>query len=358
MNSPAALGAIVSFIICIALTPVVRTLCIRIGAVDHPGPLKIHSHPTPRLGGAAVVISICAGLLFATRFHARGSTSLFAALALLWITGLADDLRDLSPYARLAAQISSAIILWLGGWRLALASELGSGSTISLTLVCMLVVCFVNSLNFLDGADGLAAGVAAIIGAAYVTIARGVAHDSFTVSVAACLAAACAAFLPFNWPKSRIFLGDSGSTVLGFCVALLALDSPGTPPKPLSLALAPFILAGLPVVDAALTVARRIRNHRSILLGDRRHLYDAWLARGWPPRSVALLAYAATIALAILAWLAVHPSLRAILYSSGISVAALLILAIRLGSLRTVQRRFRLGRSNRFTSSGKPQALL
>jgi UDP-GlcNAc:undecaprenyl-phosphate GlcNAc-1-phosphate transferase len=341
---------VVPFVVCAALVPVVRKLSVRWGLIDRPGPLKIHSRPVPRLGGVAAFAAISGGTVFIRDPEPRASAYLFAALGLVWLAGLADDLRSVSPYVRLAAQAASGVFLWLGGWRFSIAEVLTRSSGTNLLFVLVLVIAFVNAFNFLDGCDGLAAGVAAIIGVAYGAISRSVAGYALTSSFACCLAGACAGFLPFNWPAASIFLGDSGSTVLGFCVAALALAPPQPSHAPTLLAFAPIILAGLPLVDAALAIIRRLRSGSSALLGDRAHLYDQMLARGWSSRRVALVCYAITMLLGIAAWSGVHIGIRGVLVAWLLSVAGLATVAVWLGALQPERQRVRREEPINFSS--------
>jgi UDP-GlcNAc:undecaprenyl-phosphate GlcNAc-1-phosphate transferase len=323
-----------SFIVCFALVPLVRKLCLHFTVLDQPGPLKIHARPIPRLGGIAVTLAIAGGLLISTRQGMRAMAFFLLALAIVWLVGLADDLRSVSPRLRLAAQITSGVVLWLGGWRFASAAgPLGSGPT-SLLLVCAVVPVFANSWNLLDGSDGIAAGNAAIVAASFLVIWRGGA-EPVTCSIAVCLAASCAGFLPYNWPRASIYLGDGGSTVLGFCVAVFTLSPrPSNHPSAL-FHFAPLIVAGLPLVDTALAVVRRVRRRQSILDGDRRHLYDEMIALVWSARRVALATYGITLGLALIAWLGVQYSFRGFFLAWGLSLAGLLLIAIRLGCLKS-----------------------
>lgn len=129
MIAPGATAGLASFALCLTLTPIVRKLCLRWGTVDSPGPLKIHTRPTPRLGGIAVALSIFAAILVSAPHAARENPLFFAAFTTIWLIGLADDLRSLPALARLAGQVVPAILLWLGGWRFSIARVLpGSGA--------------------------------------------------------------------------------------------------------------------------------------------------------------------------------------------------------------------------------------
>lgn len=342
MSGPATTGLLISFAVCLTLTPVTRELCWRLGMLDLPGPLKIHSRPIPRLGGVAVALSIAAGTAITIGDHLRANAFFFAALGALWITGIADDLRGLSPYARLAAQIASGALLWLGGWRVLAGHWLPAAGAISLILVCLAVAVFANAFNFLDGSDGLAAGVAAIASASWLAITCGMPHDPLSPAVAACLAGACSAFLLFNFAPATIHLGDSGSTIVGFCVALLALSRPGAAQTAPSFALMTLLISAVPIADFAFAIIRRLRCRASLLQGDRLHLYDQMLARGRSPRTVALILYGITAGLGFASWLSLRLDFAGRLTIWVLSLAGLLMLSIRLGPLGGEDRESRL----------------
>ncbi len=330
-----------------ALVPAVRALCLRYSFVDFPGPLKIHSRPMPRLGGVAIAMSFAVGMLIASRNNRGGVALAFAALGVVWLAGLFDDLRTLSPYARLVAQIASGIILWAGGYRFLCGNILPATGAIGLILVCTLVVVFTNTFNFLDGSDGLATGVAAIAGAAFLLITRGAAPGRSPL-VAACLAGSCSAFLFYNWAPASIYLGDCGSTFIGLCVALLALSPSQAARASSPVAIVLLTIAALPVADFALAVFRRLRSRRSPLQGDRSHIYDVMLARGWTPRAIALFFYAITVALSAAAWLSLWFGLLGSLWILTASMAGIIALVISLGALRGNNREIRLDRRGKF----------
>ena len=316
-----AMGAALLF------TPLVRLVCMRTCLYDPPGPLKIHSHPIPRLGGIALALSLGLAISCGRRISDFPTGILFVALALIWLTGLADDLRGLSPWVRLAAQIASATLLWHEGWRVPL---LGGGW--NWLAACLLVIAFVNALNFLDGADGLAAGTVAIIAVGYAALPAGMLSD-LGIVVAWSLLGATTGFLAHNFPPAKIFLGDSGSTVLGFSFAFLALDSFRAGASAHSLPLFPFLFAAVPLLDAALAVLRRVLSGGSPLLGDRFHFYDLLIARGSTPRKVALACYSITAVLVAAGWWSMRVGFAQAVMISAFCFGALLTAALWLGSL-------------------------
>lgn len=330
MNGRALLSAVVAFASCVALLPVVSHLCWRWRALDLPGPLKIHSRPVPRLGGVAVIIAIFAGMAASAPISAGRDWPCLAAFALIWGVGLVDDLRSISPAFRLAAQFVAALGLWLSGLRIP-----GVGGFLGYVAVSLVVVAFTNSLNFLDGADGIAAGTSAISAVAF-AILPGMSRDAFAICFSLALLGASAGFLTSNFPPAKIFCGDSGSTLLGFGMAFLALRSyriESANPTAAEI-LFPILVAALPLSDAALAIIRRLRANDSPLLGDLSHFADLLRARGLSPRQVAFASYGIAAIFAAVAWLSVKEESWQALLVSALCLAALIAVSIRLGSLQ------------------------
>lgn len=328
MIKNAAAAAIAAFLVVVATTPLVIRLCRRIGVLDQPGPLKIHTRPIPRLGGVAIAIAIAAGMI-ASESTTRTHVLVVAAFVLIWLTGLLDDLRALSPIVRLAAQIISACLLWRSGLGLPIASAALS----LLGTVCIVVLC-VNALNFWDGLDGLAAGVAGIAALAFFFVFER--SRNIAAALACSTAAGCAGFLIFNL-NGAVFMGDSGSTLLGLTLAFLSLDFYSSNQMTRAVAAFPVFLAALPILDACLAIIRRLRNSRSPALGDRQHIYDLLLERGRSARTVALTFFAVASLLDVLGWLALRTEKQVFVASGVLIVAGLLAISIRLGALRRAQ---------------------
>jgi len=320
----------------LVLVPLVRRLCFRWGLFDAPGHLKIHSEPIPRLGGVAIASALVAGIAAAVRGTDGGALFFAVALGLVWLAGFIDDLRGLAPVFRLLAQIAGAALLYAGGWRIAAFSS----STFGIFAECLFVILFVNAFNFLDGMDGLAAGITAVIALGYALI-PGAALSPFGYAVAWSLLGACVGFLFFNFPPAKIFMGDSGSTVLGFCAAYLALDFIGARGArgAASSLLFPFVIAALPILDALLVVTRRVARGRSPFRGDRGHFYDCLLAGGWTARRVAISCYFLTACLGMLARFGMLGGIRTSLILGagifgGLSVGAWWLGTARLGAMK------------------------
>ena len=321
-------GAI-AFVATVLFVPIVKALCVRWRLFDAPGPLKVHSQPIPRLGGVAIVLAIFVAACVSDPHRALSAWPFLVGLVLIWAVGLADDLRGVSPVLRLAAQFAAGVLLWQHGWRLPI---LGAG-VLNLFATCFFVAAITNSINLLEGMDGLAAGVVGIIAAAYLAL-PGIPANPFAFSVAWSVAAACAGFVIFNFPPAKMFMGDSGSTALGFVIAFLGLDFYRSYPATRSALFFPLLTAILPLLDSAFAVVRRLRSRASPFYGDRRHLYDRMFARGWTPRRIALASYTITATVAAIALLGLRRESSKFWIIAALSIAILIYAAVRLGSLR------------------------
>lgn len=292
-------AGVIAFVGVLAGAPVVGAICSKWDLFDRPGPLKIHAYPIPRLGGVAIAIGIIAASLI-EGYGNREMLFWLTAYGIIWLSGFVDDIRGLPPFTRLAAQVSAGVVLWLGGWRLPLRAP----AWVSLAIICAAIILFVNVFNFLDGSDGLTAGVTAIIAAAYIALAHAGASaqnaEALGIIVAWALFGACSGFLPLNFPPAKIFMGDSGSAGLGFCVAILGIELLSRAPDPPNSMrwLFPLLVAAVPILDGIVVVLRRAKQGRSVFRGDRFHYYDLCIARGWSERTVALATYAVTFVLA------------------------------------------------------------
>jgi UDP-GlcNAc:undecaprenyl-phosphate/decaprenyl-phosphate GlcNAc-1-phosphate transferase len=319
-------ACVIAFGVSALLTPVVRGFCIRFGIFDAPGPLKIHQRPIPRLGGIAIAIAIAAGSFFAKPLPSGPARFFFAALGLVLIVGLIDDVRGLPPLARLSAQAAAALLLWRDGFHFALFGNSGWNAL----AICALVIFFTNAFNFLDGSDGLAAGVSAVVALAYLSAATNTSHLN---GVAASLLGAAVGFLIYNLPPASVFMGDSGSTALGFTAAFLTLSFLETQAEKPSRLTFSLLVAALPLFDASLAVIRRLRAAKSAFAGDRLHYYDLMAARRWSAKRIAFVSYATTALLGAIGWIGLRMQPWHFAVLAAVIFATLLLIALRLGSL-------------------------
>ena len=280
--------------IALLLTPLARALALRTGALDHPGPRRVHSEPTPRFGGLAMAAAVLA-VAWAARvlpgpareLDPRPLLGLTCASLPILALGVVDDLRGTGPWVKLAVQACAALTLTLFGYGVPLLSNpLGEPLVTgfwSAPLTVLWVIVLTNAINLIDGLDGLAAGVVAIAcGALWVT-AR--AHGDFYVMfVASLLMGACLGFLWWNRPPARVFMGDTGSQFLGLTLSALSLleNRKGTAAITLLL---PIVALGVPIADSTLAFVRRLLRGQHVFRGDARHIHHRLLDAGLSPRA-------------------------------------------------------------------------
>jgi UDP-GlcNAc:undecaprenyl-phosphate GlcNAc-1-phosphate transferase len=243
-------------------TPLCRMLAMRWGLVDNPSGHKIHHEPTPLLGGAAVFLGFFLPLLINGIFSLEFGAILFAAMILFGI-GLLDDTLNLRAHYKLIVQIALAVGLTFVGVRIILLPEstlLGSIANRALSVIW--IVGITNAMNFSDGMDGLAAGLGAIISFFLAIVALQM-DDPFVGWTALAMMGACLGFLPYNFrpgKRALIFLGDAGSTTIGFVLASLAIYSDWADLNPVVSIFSPLLIFWILIFDMAhITIFRVIK---------------------------------------------------------------------------------------------------
>ena len=318
---------ILPWLIALALTPLAIRGATAAGWLDHPTERKCHERPVPLLGGVALFASVALGLALlapivepirAVSWGPGSLGALGAGAAAMVLVGLYDDLRGLEPAVKLSAQICVAAVTWMMGFQvntLPIALELGgsAGMLLSLCVTVAWIVVVTNAFTLIDGVDGLACGISIIAALTVFLLAN---PNAATVPVigALALSGALSAFLRFNLPPARIFLGDSGSMGIGYTTAVLALASAQKAPTGLAL-IVPLLVFGLPMLDTTLTILRRSIEHlkgggrppfalgavaRAVFRADRGHIHHLLLRWGFSVSQTLGLLYAVSAALASL----------------------------------------------------------
>jgi UDP-GlcNAc:undecaprenyl-phosphate/decaprenyl-phosphate GlcNAc-1-phosphate transferase len=298
-------------------TPLVRRLAVRFAFIDRPSDRKVHPKPTPTLGGLALWFAVLIGLgvaytLPAFRSLFEGSSEpLGVAVAGTVIVALGgyDDVRGLSVPAKVAGQVLAAGILLLYGVQLLYFPFPGLGvlslsADLALPLTLLWVLAMVNAVNLIDGLDGLAAGVVAIAAAAFFIYAQEAGQPIWNGPSPASLlsvvvAGAAVGFLPHNFNPARIFMGDSGSMLLGLVLAAATVSGVGrtdAPTNPDLAALAipvaiPLLVLAVPFTDVAFAIVRRVRRGRPVTRPDKEHIHHQLLEIGHSHRNAVLLMY-------------------------------------------------------------------
>lgn len=302
-----------SFISALAATSLCKSIALKLGIVDKPDNLvKTHKGTVAYLGGVGILAGLTVGVLtgiycIGDQEHFRLSfTWLVAVLAggaIACLIGLVDDIFDIKPRQKILGQIVAAVVLVLVGIRPALYYSLAGAripENIEVILGIPIVIIFVlgasNSLNLLDGLDGLCAGVTVIITAACLLLAihlgtwgfSEVGGDAVRVIICLGLLGAVCGFLPFNRHPAKIFMGDAGSMLLGFVVAALMILFAEKIPR---WWMASVVVFGLPILDTAVALVRRFINKRPLFVSDRGHIYDQMIDRGIPLKRTVAICY-------------------------------------------------------------------
>jgi len=350
------------------LTPVARRFALRTGAMAEPRDRDVHAVPTPRLGGLAMYGGVCAAFLVASSLPALSRVFKYSdveativAGGLIVLLGAVDDRWGIDALTKLAGQVLAAGVMVLIGLQLLTLTVPGVGAISlgpeSVILTVAITLLTVNAINFVDGLDGLAAGVGAIAALAFFAfsyslasggVTGGVAQDRITspTLIAVVLAGACLGFLPHNFNPARIFMGDSGSMLIGLMLsaAVISLTGqvnyanlPATAQFPVLLPLLlPFAVLAVPVLDLLLAVIRRTRAGRSPFAPDKEHLHHRLMEIGHSHTRAVLIMYCWT---ALLAFGAVVVSVSGgplpVLAGLGLAVAIALVVS-RVPKLRAV----------------------
>ena len=318
---------IVSFAFTFATTPLVRRFAFKIGAIDIPKDnRRMHKKPTPRIGGLAIIF----GFTVATLCFAQPSRQLYGTLAgaaIIAVMGVIDDCKNLPAKLKFVIQIIAAlVVVFAGDIKIDVFTNPNFLSDnpywvlpewLSVTLTVIWIVFITNAVNFIDGLDGLAAGVSAIMSISLVFISIRVGEYPIAI-LGIALMGSCFGFLPFNFNPAKIFMGDTGSTFLGFMLATLSIQGVFKSYAVISFAV-PLLILGLPLFDALFAMIRRILRGQSPMTADRGHLHHRLVDMGFSQKQTVFILYAISGVLGITAVL---------LAESGVLRALLLVICV------------------------------
>jgi UDP-GlcNAc:undecaprenyl-phosphate GlcNAc-1-phosphate transferase len=243
-----------------------------VGLIDIPNERSVHKKPIPRGAGVAFVLAVLIPLLLFDLEHLKTYYYIYAAIGLVFIAGVWDDLKDISPKVKFIFIFFSSIILYINDVAIyALGTYFGYELILPGWLVFpftfFAIAGYTNALNLMDGLDGLAASISIVILVTFLAI--GLVHgDAFIISLSSFFIVTLLAFLLFNWNPAKVFMGDSGSLSLGMVIAILAIQSTQYI-TPISIL---FIVA-LPVLDTFIVMIRRMQRHISPFHADKNHMH-------------------------------------------------------------------------------------
>lgn len=283
----------VALAIAFFLTPKVKELAVKAGAMDRPNARKVHTVPIPRMGGLAIYLGFITAVLLSMHLT-HDLVGLLLGGSVILIVGIIDDLKPLPAKVKLCGQIAAATVLVLFNIRIDWLSnpmgEMVYTGYFAIPLTILWVVALTNTVNLIDGLDGLAAGVSTI---AAVTIMLAAAHlGIWSVAVlTAALAGAAFGFLQYNFNPAKIFMGDTGSMFLGYMLAAVSVIGAVKSAATIAL-IVPAVALGLPIMDTAFAIIRRYHSGRPIFKPDKCHLHHRLLELGLTQKQAVLLMYA------------------------------------------------------------------
>jgi UDP-GlcNAc:undecaprenyl-phosphate GlcNAc-1-phosphate transferase len=285
-----------------ALVPVAERLAVRVGALDHPGPRSQHLVATPRMSGVAILAGIqIAGWIWLP--HNVEATSILLGALMVCFVGALDDVFDLPALVKLIGQIAAAVIPVAGGVHPdALTIPFIGGFELGWTawpLTVFGIVAVINIINLIDGIDGLAAGVCAIAAVAMALIALSLDRTEAGI-LAAITAGGALGFLRHGFPPASSFMGDAGSNLLGYMIAVASIQGALKTIAVVALAF-PLVILALPIMDTAFVVAKRIKYRQPIYQADRWHFHHRMANKGFSQRRSLAYLYGWTSVLALLA---------------------------------------------------------
>lgn len=314
-----------SFLVALILTPVVRSLAVKMGAVDIPKDnRRMHDHPIPRMGGLAIFFGFLFGTLVFVPLNEQFRGMLLGAVIIV-ILGIFDDIKALKASFKLVVQIVAALIAVCSGNLIEYIANPNIFSSnpywqfgwLAYPITVIWIVGLTNAVNLIDGLDGLACGVSSISSLTLLIIALLVGEPEVAILVAA-IAGGCLGFLPYNMNPAKIFMGDTGSTFLGYVLAVISIQGLFKWYTLISFVV-PFLLFGLPIFDTCFAMIRRIAHGQSPMQADRSHVHHRLIDMGFSQKQAVAVLYVITAILGLSA---------VVLTTSGAVKAMLLLLAL------------------------------
>jgi len=294
-----------AFVISIVATPLAKYISVKTKAIDYPKARGMHTKPMPRLGGISIVLGFMISVLIFYRFvndiNLKHFIGFIVGAVIIVSVGIIDDIKNLPAKVKLVFQVMAALVVIKSGIRINLVMWPVTTylQTFSGPITLIWIIGVTNAVNLIDGLDGLAAGVSSIASICLTVLCILTGTESAVMFTAA-LAGSCLGFLPRNFNPAEIFMGDTGSTFLGYVLAVTSIM--GVFKGYAILALIVCLLSlGLPIFDTICAMLRRIITHKPIMQADRGHLHHKLIDKGYTQKQAVLILYGISIICAMLA---------------------------------------------------------
>lgn len=330
-----------ALLISFAATPAVKSLAHKVGAVDIPkDERRMHKRPIARMGGLAIFLGFIVSviLFFPLTISMRG---VLIGGGIILVLGIFDDIYTLPAIPKFLVQIAAALVAVLHGNKILFLSNPNIFSDnpywvlgyLSIPVTVIWIVAITNAVNLIDGLDGLAVGIATISSLTMLIITMLVSNGVVAVPMAA-LAGACLGFMPYNLNPAKIFMGDTGSTFLGFILATMSIQGFFKFHAIISFAV-PFLLLGLPIFDTCFAILRRVSKGQNPMSPDRSHVHHKLIDLGMNQKQAVAILYVISAILGLSAVvLTTSGALKAIILLVSLLVAATIVSKIYLANFR------------------------
>lgn len=329
--------AIITALISIISTPLVRKLAIKVNAIDVPKEARrVNTRPVPVMGGLAIYIAFVIGTILYNGILTTSQIGIIIGATIIVIGGIIDDIKDLRPKYKLIIQVLAAVCLIVSGVKITVITNpfmelypyLSMG-WINIPLTIIWIVGVTNAFNLIDGLDGLAAGIAFIssVTLMIVSILNGRLEAAFLTAV---LSGAILGFLPYNFNPASIFMGDTGSQLLGFLLAAISIEGAIKSATAFVIAV-PILAFGLPIYDTLFAMIRRKVNGKSIMQADRGHLHHRLLDMGLSQKQVVVIMYLISAVLGGIAIIAMQISTQRAYFLLTLVIIIIVVVAWKYG---------------------------
>ena len=327
---------LLAVLISLIATPIVKKIAIKLGAIDIPkDDRRVHNKPMPLMGGLAIYIGILVSSLIFLPME-KTLVSILLGATIVLISGIIDDIRGMSPRLKFLFQIVAGLVLIAGGVKVDFVTNPFSPDyvllylkwfTIPITLFW--IVGITNTVNLIDGLDGLACGVAMIASISLMLVAEKFGQVNVTI-LSAVLAGACLGFLPYNFNPAKIFMGDTGALLLGFMLAAISIE--GVMKSVATIAVVvPILILGVPIFDTTFAIFRRLLSGKSIAAADKGHLHHRLLDKGLSQKQTVLILYGLSAVFGAFAVIVAKANSKQAVYLSVLLFLAAILFALKLG---------------------------
>ncbi|AWZ49310.1 undecaprenyl-phosphate alpha-N-acetylglucosaminyl 1-phosphate transferase [Clostridiaceae bacterium 14S0207] len=306
--------AILSMVVSLISTPIVRKLAIKANAIDIPkDERRVHKKPIPLLGGLAIYVSFIIGVIFQKTPLRTSEIGIILGATIILIGGVWDDVKELKPVYKLLFQLAGTIVLIIFGINISLITNPFTSKELflnvgflSIPLTILWIIGVTNAFNLIDGLDGLSAGIGFIASATLFVIS--IMNNRYeTAIMTAILGGALLGFIPYNFNPASIFMGDAGSQLIGFLLAAISIKGAIKSATAFSLAV-PILAFGLPIYDTIFAMIRRKINGKPMMQGDKGHLHHRLLRMGLSQKQAVLIMYLISFILGVVSVIAMKMS--------------------------------------------------